>query len=76
VLERAPFAERRVSRRRRSHAARAASTSLVTEIKAWERRRNRENPRIRWMFTVDRAREKLGKAYPIIAKRPVRKAAA
>jgi transposase len=54
----------------------ATKESLVSEIKAWERRRNREKARIKWMFTVDRAREKLGRAYPIITKRPVRQAAA
>ena len=38
--------------------------TLVSEIAAWERRRNAERARIRWMFTVDRAREKMGRAYP------------
>jgi transposase len=38
--------------------------TLVVEIAAWERRRNREGARIRWMFTVERAREKMGRAYP------------
>lgn len=38
--------------------------TLVSEIAAWERRRNREGARIRWMFTVERAREKLKRAYP------------
>jgi transposase len=37
---------------------------LVKEVKAWERRRNRDKSRINWLFTVDRAREKLGRAYP------------
>src|SRR5690606_26319650 len=32
---------------------------LVAEVQAWERARNRDRARIRWMFTVDRAREKL-----------------
>lgn len=49
---------------------------LVAELKAWERRRNREKARIKWMFTVDRAREKLGRAYPAIPARRVRRAAA
>lgn len=49
---------------------------LISELKAWERSRNREKARIRWMFTVDKAREKLGKAYPIIPKRAARRAAA
>lgn len=38
--------------------------TLVREIAAWERRRNAERARIRWMFTIDRAREKMGHAYP------------
>src|SRR5207237_5977705 len=37
---------------------------LVKEVKAWEQRRNRDEARINWLFTLDRAREKLGKAYP------------
>jgi hypothetical protein len=42
---------------------------LTNEIAAWERRRNAEQARIEWMFTVDRAREKLGRAYPQPAAR-------
>jgi len=38
--------------------------TLTNEIAAWERRRNAEEARIKWMFTVDRAREKLGRLYP------------
>jgi transposase len=38
--------------------------TLIEEIAAWERRRNAEKARIKWMFTVDRAREKLGRLYP------------
>jgi transposase len=38
--------------------------TLTKEIAAWERRRNAEKARIKWMFTVDRAREKLGRLYP------------
>lgn len=37
---------------------------LMAEIAKWERHRNREGARIEWMFTVDRARQKLGRAYP------------
>jgi transposase len=50
----------------------ADKATLITEIAAWEHRRNREQARIEWMFTVDRAREKLGRAYP----RPAAHAAA
>ncbi|HEY5616477.1 MAG TPA: IS630 family transposase [Vicinamibacterales bacterium] len=42
---------------------------LITEIAAWERRRNAEQARIKWMFTVDRAREKLRRVYPQPADR-------
>jgi transposase len=42
----------------------AHKATLIAEIAAWERRRNREQARIEWMFTVERAREKLGRAYP------------
>ena len=49
---------------------------LVKEVKAWERRRNRDKCRIKWLFTVDRAREKLGRAYPTPATPSDRRAAA
>jgi transposase len=38
--------------------------TLVSEIARWERRRNAEGAKIKWLFTVDRAREKFGRAYP------------
>jgi transposase len=37
---------------------------LIREIAAWESGRNRAKATINWMFTVERAREKLGRAYP------------
>ena len=43
--------------------------TLVTEVAAWEHRRNTEQARITWMFTVDHAREKLGRVYPQPAAR-------
>ena len=48
---------------------------LVAEVQAWERARNRDRARIRWMFTIDRAREKLGRAYPTVPSGRIRKAA-
>ncbi len=42
----------------------ATKAILVKEVKAWERRRNRDKSRIKWLFTLERAREKLGRAYP------------
>jgi transposase len=39
-------------------------TRLVAEIAAWEKRRNRDRARINWMFTTEKARAKMGRAYP------------
>ena len=39
-------------------------TRLVTETAAWENRRNAERARINWMFTTEKARAKMGRAYP------------
>ena len=39
--------------------------TLIAEIAAWQRRRNREKAKIKWMFTTEKAREKLRKAYPV-----------
>jgi transposase len=49
---------------------------LVKEVKAWERRRNRERARIKWLFTLERAREKLGRAYPVLPGQTANRAAA
>jgi len=38
--------------------------TLVVEVGRWERRRNAEGAKINWLFTVDRARQKMGRAYP------------
>lgn len=38
--------------------------TLIAEVARWERRRNAERAKIKWLFTVDRARQKLGRAYP------------
>jgi transposase len=40
---------------------------LETEIAAWERQRNASGARIKWMFTTDKARAKMGRAYPQLA---------
>jgi transposase len=37
---------------------------LVAETAAWEKRRNAERARIKWMFTTEKARAKMGRAYP------------
>ena len=46
--------DRRIATRRR----------LVSEIAAWERQRNASGARIKWMFTTEKARAKMGRAYP------------
>ena len=37
---------------------------LACEIAAWERQRNAAGAHIKWMFTTDKARAKIGRAYP------------
>lgn len=49
--------------------------TLVAEVANWERRRNAERAAINWMFTIERAREKLGQSYPVPAGHPVQAAA-
>jgi hypothetical protein len=39
-------------------------TRLCAETAAWEKRRNAERARINWMFTTEKARAKMGRAYP------------
>jgi transposase len=39
---------------------------LESEIIAWERQRNQSAASIKWMFTVEKARGKMGRAYPTI----------
>lgn len=46
----------------------AERSTMEREIAAWERRRNEAGARIRWMFTVDKAREKLGRVYRPLAE--------
>jgi transposase len=50
--------ERRIGERKR----------LVSEIKAWEKKRNDSGARVEWMFTTERARLKLARVYPDAAK--------
>jgi len=37
---------------------------LASEIAVWERQRNASGARIKWMFTTNKARVKIGRAYP------------
>ena len=41
---------------------------LVAESAAWEKRRNDQRARINWMFTTEKARAKMGRAYPVTSK--------
>jgi hypothetical protein len=45
----------------------ATRQQLVSEIAAWERQRNASRARIKWMFTTEKARAKMGRAYPLAA---------
>ena len=38
---------------------------LVQEVAAWERRRNASGARINWMFSTEKARDKMARAYPM-----------
>lgn len=46
----------------------AERETLVREVAAWEQQRNDAGARIRWMFTTERAREKLGRVYRPLAQ--------
>ena len=37
---------------------------IVAETAAWQKRRNAQRARIKWMFTTEKARAKMGRAYP------------
>ena len=43
--------------------------TLDHEVDAWTRARNAAGARIRWMFGIEQARGKLGRAYPAVAGR-------
>lgn len=47
-----------LSRRIESH------DNLVSETAAWEKQRNESGAKIKWMFTAEKARTKMGRAYP------------
>jgi transposase len=42
----------------------ATHEHLVSQITAWERQRNASGARIKWMFTTNKARAKMDRAYP------------
>jgi hypothetical protein len=37
---------------------------LIAEVAAWEKRRNLARARVNWQFTTEKARVKMGRAYP------------
>ena len=41
---------------------------LNTEVATWQRQRNASGARIKWKVTTQKARQKLGRAYPDTAK--------
>lgn len=52
--------------------------TLAVEISEWQHTRNAAGARVRWMFSVEKARQKMGRAYPeplTEAKQPARQAA-
>jgi transposase len=50
-------------------------TTLTNEVAAWQRSRNAAKAKINWMFTVERARQRLGRVYPIPTSRSAKAAA-
>jgi hypothetical protein len=40
--------------------------TLVAEINAWQQQRNAAGAAVKWMFTTERARNKLARAYPAV----------
>lgn len=50
--------------------------TLIAEVAAWTRVRNAAGAKVRWMFGVQKAREKLGRAYPRVENvQPAKEAA-
>jgi transposase len=49
--------------------------TLRGEVEAWNRQRNDEGAQIDWLFDVQRARHKMGRAYPKPTQQPVAQAA-
>jgi hypothetical protein len=40
----------------------------MSEIVAWEKQRNAAGAQIKWMSTTEKARAKMGRAYPVTSK--------
>jgi hypothetical protein len=43
-------------------------TRLISEIAAWEQQCNAASARIKWIFTTEKARAKMGRAYLVTLK--------
>jgi hypothetical protein len=41
-----------------------SSDRLIPEIDVWQSQRNQSGARINWMFSADKARTKMARAYP------------
>jgi transposase len=50
--------------------------TLISEIAAWEKQRNEEKATIKWLFSLEKARQKLGRSYPKPTEQPVPSVAA
>jgi hypothetical protein len=50
--------------------------TLEREVAAWEGRRNAAGARVNWLFTAEKAREKMGRAYPVLTSERSHQAAA
>jgi hypothetical protein len=46
--------------------------TLVRDVAAWEKCRNESPAQIQWMFTLDKAREKLGRVYRPLSRHVTR----
>ena len=44
----------------------ARSSSVASEVAAWQAERNRTEAKVRWRFTTEDARVKLEKLYPVL----------
>lgn len=54
----------------------ADRATLASEVASWERARNAARARIQWLFTIEHARSKMGRAYPCPTTCPAQRLAA
>ena len=62
------IAENELSTLTRQCLARRIATlrEMRTHVSAWQRKRNKQGTPVRWRFTLDRARERLRRVYPLM----------